>query len=228
MPFYNCIMADEIREGRIFYIISNSIDNAEKCTVTELLDDCFKVQLRNTRRYEPGSAVELFSSRSGNGAAQRAGKTAKLSSGRIYFETAVKAAEGDILSIWHPLSIKHLQRREYARISEKGAASLHDDTGAEIKAEISNISPGGMQIKTEKQLELLKSYKTALIIDNKEIEAEFEPARIETSQDCFVISGRFLRMRNDDRINLARSCFAKQIERMTDFDAASGFPPQIY
>ncbi len=192
-------MRNEITEGKEFYIISRSIDNAEKCKVIKVCDDCFKIKLKNKRKYEIDEAVEFFT---------------MTTEGQLYFETIVKDIDDDILFIWYPMSSKYLQRREYSRIHTDNDIILYDEKNS-INAKVSNISAGGLKIKTAKQLELLKNYKTSLIIENKEIQTEFQPIRIEVVDGGFISSGRFNNIGNYDRIALVQYCFRKQIEDNT-------------
>ena len=40
-------MRNEITKNKELYILSRSVDNAEKCTVVEISEDCFTVKLKN-------------------------------------------------------------------------------------------------------------------------------------------------------------------------------------
>lgn len=189
-------MRNEITENKEFSILSRSIDNAEKCSVVKLCEDCFKVKLRNKRKYEVGESVELF---------------AMTSNGQLYFETIVKDVCDDILSIWFPISYKYLQRREYSRIQvEKEINLLYENK--QISAKISDISAGGLKLVTKEQLQLLKEYVISINIENRELKTIFEPIRIESGHDGFVSSGRFKDISSYDRIALVQYCFRKQIE----------------
>jgi len=189
-------MRSGIEKGREFYIISRAVDNAELCTVSEVCRDCFKVKLKNSRNYEADEAVELFSAESGS---------------RLYFETIVKEVSGDILLIWFPLTSKYLQRREYYRISENKSIALSSENDS-IGGKILDISAGGLKIITSRQLELLKIYKISIIINSGEINASFQPIRIEASKEGFISSGKFDDITSHDRIALIQYCFRKQLE----------------
>ncbi len=189
-------MRNQIKENKEFNIISRSIDNAEKCRVIETCEDCFKVQLQNKQKYEKGESVELF---------------AMTEKGQLYFETIIKEAEKDILSIWFPLSYKYLQRREFSRIQVEKDIELKNNNKV-ISAKISDISAGGLKIVTKEQLELLNSYSISVNIENKEVNVIFEPIRIESGNNGFISSGRFKNINSYDRISLVQYCFRKQIE----------------
>ena len=189
-------MRNQITENKEFYIISRSVDNAEICKVIEVNDDCFKVKLRNKKKYEVDETAELFT---------------MTDKGQLYFETIIKDVQDDVLSIWFPITFKYLQRREYSRIPLDKDVVLYGDTG-EISAGIVDISAGGLKLATKKQLELLKDYKISFALENQQITTTFEPIRIEALPNVFYSSGRFKDISNYDRIALVQYCFKKQIE----------------
>lgn len=189
-------MRNQILENKEFNIISRSIDNATKCSVIAVNEDCFTVQIGGNYKYEADESVELFT---------------MTSKGQLYFETIVKEVNENKISIWFPLSYKYLQRREYSRIQTEQEVELEykDRT---IIAQISDISAGGLKVITQEQLQLLEEYKTSINVENKVVKTIFEPIRIETSNLGFISSGRFKEISNYDRIALVQYCFRKQIE----------------
>lgn len=189
-------MRNQIQAGKEFNIISRSVDNATRCVVTDVFDDCFKVKLLLKSKYEQDETVEFF---------------ATVSNGQIYFETIVKEADDDFLYVWFPIVTKTLQRREFSRVKTDKKIVLTDNN-VEISAKIFDISAGGLRVLTEKQLTLLKEYQIKINIDNKVIETGFEPVRSEVYDDGFASSGRFKGLNNYDRIALVQYCFVKQIE----------------
>lgn len=189
-------MRNQILENKEFNIISRSIDNAAKCNVIEVCEDCFKIKLQSGEKYEPEESVELFT---------------MTSKGQLYFETVIKEIDNDIISVWFPITYKYLQRREYSRIPSDKTIILNNNSD-KIEARVINISAGGMQLETDRQLDLLTEYAIILEIENKKLETVFEPIRIEASQDKFISSGRFNNISNYDRIALVQYCFRKQIE----------------
>ena len=189
-------MKQQILKDKEFFIISRSIDNASRCKVIELCEDCFKVKLENPNKFEVSETVELF---------------AMTQKGQLYFETIVKDVQEDVISIWVPITHKYLQRREFTRINSDDSISLQYGNN-EYEAKIIDISAGGLKVETRNQLELQKDYQTKIQIDKKFINCIFEPIRIEALQNSFISSGRFKEMQNIDRIILVQYCFRKQIE----------------
>ncbi len=188
-------MRKEITKDKEFNIISRSIDNASKCKVTEVFEDSFSVEVPFTSKFETGESVELF---------------AMTPKGQLYFETLIKEINNNVLTIWFPISHKYLQRREFSRIRTEKHVELALDN-LKIKANVEDISAGGLKVKTKEQLRLLENYKAVINIENKAIETIFEPIRIETASDGFISSGRFKNLNNYDRITLVQYCFIKQI-----------------
>lgn len=189
-------MRSQIVVDKEFNIISRSIDNATVCKVTAVNEDCFEVKLREKGKFEVDESVELF---------------AMTPKGQLYFETIVKAVNDEVISIWFPISYKYLQRREYTRIDTDKAIKLITDK-EEIDARITDISAGGLKVKTGKPLELLKRYDVNIDIENTEIKSKFEPIRMETDGQTYTSSGRFIDLKSSDRITLVQYCFRKQIE----------------
>lgn len=190
-------MLNQIFENKEFNIISRSIENASKCTVVEICEDCFKVKLnKRNAKYETDESVELFT---------------MTQNGQLYFETIVKTVEDDVVSVWFPITYKYLQRREFSRITSDEEIILNKDN-KKIPAKIVDISAGGLKLSTSEQLELQSEYTIELKIENKIIKSTFEPIRIEAVKNIFISSGRFKNLANFDRISLVQYCFRKQIE----------------
>ncbi len=189
-------MRNTIEQNKEFNIISRSIDNASKCIVTDVFEDSFAVKVPKSSKFETGESVELFT---------------MTHKGQLYFETLIKEINGDILTIWFPILYKYLQRREFSRVKIEQNIELNFNNN-KTDAVISDISAGGLKVKTKCQLELLKEYSININIDNKLIKTIFEPIRTEALQDYFISSGRFKNLTNYDRINLVQYCFTKQIE----------------
>lgn len=189
-------MRSQIIKGREFFIISRIIDNASMCKIVEVNDDSFKVKLKQLGKYEVDESVELF---------------AMTDSGQLYFETIVKEVDGDKLSIWFPIDVRYLQRREFSRINEIKEVSLVDNEET-ITSNVIDLSAGGLKVSTIKQLEILKEYKLKINIENHTIECLFQPIRLEAMGDKYITSGRFLNINNYDRIILVQYCFKRQIE----------------
>ncbi len=189
-------MRNQIVEGKEFYILSRSVDNASKCIVTDVKEDCFEVALRNKGKYEVDESVELFT---------------MTNDGQLYFETIVKEVKEDKISIWYPIDIKFLQRREYSRIKSEESLKLIR-CKEEIIAEILDISAGGLKLKTDNPLSLLDEYDISLKIENQVINCKFKPIRIEANQSKYISSGQFDNIDNYDRIMLVQYCFRKLIE----------------
>ncbi len=189
-------MRSEIVEGKEFYILSRSIDNATKCKIVEVSEEHLDVKLDIKGKYEIDESVELF---------------AMTKKGQLYFETIVKNVDDDIISMWFPINYRYLQRREFSRISLQKQIVLKKGK-KKIDAEIVDLSAGGFKVITSEQLDLLTEYSFEIDIDNEIANCNFEPIRIELNGEKFVSSGRFNNISSHDRIALVQYCFRKQIE----------------
>ena len=192
-------MREYILKGKEFCILSRSIDNVTKCTVVEVTEEYFNVELQLEGKYEVDETVELF---------------AMTPKGQLYFETIVKEVQGNIVSLWFPLSYKYLQKREFSRVLTDKKIVLSCGK-KNYNANIIDISAGGLKVITKEQLELLKSYNLVIEVENKQIKCKFSPIRTEAVDGYFVSSGRFEGLSNYDRISLVQFCFIKQIENST-------------
>ena len=192
-------MREQIVKDKEFSIISRCIDNASKCTVVDVTEEYFSVQLQSEGTYEIDETAELF---------------AMTPKGQLYFETIVKDVKDNIVSLWFPLTYKYLQRREYSRVQVNNEIELECD-GKKYNANIIDLSAGGLKISTSVQLELLKEYNLSIEVENKKVECKFEPIRIEAFGGCYIFSGRFRDLSNYDRISIVQFCFMKQIEDST-------------
>ncbi|MBQ3640389.1 PilZ domain-containing protein [bacterium] len=189
-------MRDQIVKGKKFSILSKKVDNATFCTISNVFEDCFEVELEQDKKYEIDETIELFS---------------MTNKGQLYFETIVKGINGRTLQIWYPITYKYLQRREYSRIVVDKDIILKDSKNS-IKAKIVDISPGGIKVITPSQLNLLNQYEINIVLDSNTINCKFEPIRMEYFEGEFVSSGRFSSISNYDRITLFQYCCGKQIE----------------
>lgn len=192
-------MKELISKNKEFKIIPNDISGATKCIVKEVADDDFKVELASKEKYAEGEHVELFSI---------------TPQGVLYFEANIKGMDDKTISITYPKEHKLLQRREYTRIDFSKNVSLVGKNSQETKATIIDLSAGGMKLSSERQLELTQVYAIELNLDkNTMIKVNFQPIRVETDNLLgYTVSGRFINIKNIDRISLVQFCFKKQME----------------
>lgn len=191
-------MKNYIYTDKEFKIISKTVDNATKCSVKEVFDDGFSVELFTDEEYKVNESVELYSI---------------TDSGLLYFETIIKDIMGKVLRLWNPPTYKFLQRREYTRVKINKDLVLTAQDGEEIMVSLIDISAGGLKLASPKQLELSALYDTELELEkNKKIICKFQPVRMEVNPQAYIVSGRFQLLTNVDRVWLVQFCFRKELE----------------
>lgn len=92
------------------------------------------------------------------------------------------------------LSSRDLIKREYERVSAILEVFLSD-----FQAQTINISAGGMQIRSEQNLEANKIYDAQIKYDSKDISVKYEILRSRKDKNKFFISGRFVDIDKDDK-----------------------------
>ncbi len=181
-------------------ILSEEVTNATKGIVTEIFDDeSLQIELSSKEKYSAGKKVDLFS---------------VAGSGVNFFSSVLKEADKTNLILEKPEIIRVIQRREYTR-AEISKNILIEDDGKKIRAEITDISAGGMRLLSDTEMSDNKSYKTDISLDsNIYISCMFKPVRINYEKDKskFSISGKFTLIKNIDRVTLIQFCMKKQSE----------------
>lgn len=116
-----------------------------------------------------------------------------------------------------------LQRREYTRIELEKEFTLKDGDN-EYVCKALDVSAGGMKFITEAMLLSEKDYTVEFSLENNiPIQCFFKPIRVdemkkdakekttdETAKN--VVSGRFIALKNIDKIAIVQFCFKKQME----------------
>ena len=92
------------------------------------------------------------------------------------------------------LSSRDLIKREYERVSV-----ILDILGSGFCAQTINISAGGMQIRSDKGLEINKIHELKIKYDSREIFVKYEVLRSKKDKNRFFISGKFVDIDKDSR-----------------------------
>lgn len=106
-----------------------------------------------------------------------------------------------------------LQRREYTRVDLEKEFTLKTPQ-KEYICKCIDISAGGMKLKTEIDLDTEKIYNIEFSLENNiPIQCDFKPIRSDKIKDKeYTVSGRFVALKNIDKIAIVQFCFKKQIE----------------
>ena len=193
-------MNETIKKNREFIIISPKVTNATKCVVTDVFaNDGFEVELKTEEKYSPKEEVNLF---------------AVAGSGVLYLTCKLEGAEEKKLTVSAPKSVVVIQRREYTRV-ELNKNILIDDGEKKIRATIMDISAGGMRLSAETEMKKDKDYAVDINLDsNLFISCTFRSVRVvfEEENKKYNISGKFVLIRNIDRVALMQYCMKRQSE----------------
>ena len=164
-----------------------------------------KVNKKNLSYYKKNDIVEVFTI---------------VNDGMLYFKSTVE----DILSDENILKLKFnekeydlLQRREYTRVEVEKEFTLKDGSNSFVCKTI-DISAGGMKILTDAQLSTEDDYEIEFSLEgNIPIQCFFKPIRIselhqKNKPDKEIVSGRFIALKNIDKIAIVQYCFKKNLE----------------
>ena len=199
-------MQDTVTENQDFIILSPKVTNATKCCVTKIFDDnSFQIKLMTPEKYDNEEDVELF---------------AVAGSGIVYLASDIKNSGENILTINPPKKKTVIQRREYTRVEiHKNILINHDNHN--IRAEIVDISAGGMRLLTNEEMFENISYQTDINLENHlSFSCKFSPIRIVYNEETkkYIISGKFKLIRNIDRVALVQFCLKKRAEMQQETD----------
>ena len=140
--------------------------------------------------------------------------------GMLYFKTEIGSidAENNVLSIaFDKKNSEILQRREYTRIDLDKEFTLKDGE-KDYVCKFVDLSAGGMKILTDADLSTEKDYLIEFSLEsNIPIGCYFKPIRVDeihmkNKPVKKVVSGRFIALKNIDKIAIVQFCFKKQTE----------------
>lgn len=192
-------MQNTFVENQELLILSSEVTNATRCKVEEITsDNIIKIRLKTNEIYKDNEEVELFT---------------VSGSGVLYYKTNLLSVNGQTLILKMPENYGLIQRREYTRI-EISKKILIKSENKNIRAEITDISAGGMRLLTDSEMALKKDYNVKIKLEeNLEISAFFQPVRIKNGNDKMnIVSGKFSLITNVNRVALAQFCLRKQTE----------------
>ncbi len=196
-----------LKKNQKIYVVPQDIKGAmsSKIVGTERSVIEFEINEKDLPYYEKNGALEIFT---------------VVDEGMLYFKT--KADEIDsknrtIKAVFDKKSYDLLQRREYTRIDFEKEFTLKDGENDYICSTL-DISAGGMKILADLPLSTEKDYTIEFSLEsNIPIQCFFRPIRVDevrlkdkTTKN--IISGRFIALKNIDKIAIVQFCFKKQSE----------------
>ena len=172
-----------------------------------------EIDKKDMKYYKTGGTVEMFTI---------------VEEGMLYFKPKVSEIVKDenlIKVEFDKKTYDLLQRREYTRVDFEKEFKLTDkDSEKEYSCMTLDISAGGMKIVTEAPLSPEKDYTIEFSLEsNIPIQCYFKPIRVDVLKEKGtkkaknqtpknIVSGRFLALKNIDKIAIVQFCFKKQME----------------
>ena len=196
-----------LKKNQKINIVPQDIKGAMSSTVQTKVKNILGIKLseKNLPYYKKNDIVEVFT---------------VVNDGMLYFKSTVE----DILSDENILKLKFnekeydlLQRREYTRVEVEKEFTLKDGSESFVCKTI-DISAGGMKIITEPLLSIEKDYEIEFSLEgNIPIQCFFKPIRVDELKEKnkpvkHIVSGRFIALKNIDKIAIVQFCFKKHME----------------
>lgn len=199
-------MKSLIKTGQRIYMVSKDIKGSLSTTINKIVGSTLSVNVLkdDLAFYVLGDVIEMFTI---------------INDGILYFKPRVveiSKSENLIKVEFDKNKYEQLQRREFTRIEmEKEFALKVGKTNCVCKC--LDISAGGMKFETVAELVSTQDYPVEFSLESKiPIQCFFQPIRIDTKgrgkNKKTVVSGRFVALKNIDKIAIVQYCFKKQSE----------------
>lgn len=190
-----------LKKNKTVSILPEDVRGAVEGKITRAVKDFFEVEIPSDdlKYYEKGKNIELF---------------APVESGMLYFSSEIEEINENVLKIKTAKDYELLQRREYTRIPLEREIKIKD---ARLSCKCLDISAGGMKIEMQKQPDMEKDYEISFSLDGRNsIQCYLRPIRIskddKKKNGKYIVSGRFVLLKNIDKIAIVQYCFKKNIE----------------
>lgn len=191
-----------VKKNQKFNIIPENVKGAASCVVLYSDKSFFDVEInsKDMKYYKENSDIEMFS---------------VVDDGMMYFKTKVESVGDNIITVKMPEGYEIMQRREFSRVPFDNKAVLKA-LGKEYICDCSDISAGGMKLYCYEELPTHCEFGISFSLDGKiQISAYFLPIRIKTEKKGkTVISGKFVALKNLDKIAIVQYCFKKEAENV--------------
>ena len=184
-------MVPENINGALSSKIKKVIGNSIEVTVSE----------EDIEFYKPQTTIEMFT---------------VVDEGMLYFKpivSEIRKDEGIVKVDFDKENYDLLQRREYTRIYLDKEFTLKDES-KDYVCKCIDISAGGMKFITSAELSVEKDYSIEFSLEsNIPIQCYFKPIRTDKQENNKnIVSGRFIALKNIDKIAIVQFCFKKQME----------------
>ena len=194
-----------LKKNHQIYFVPEDIQGACSANISNLSASSIEagVSEANLKYYKKGDEIESF---------------AVVEDGMLYFKPVVGEVdkENKLLKInFDKNKYELLQRREYTRVDfEKEFTLTNGDK--ECVCKCVDICAGGMKFVTTESLNTTQDYKIEFTLDSTiPISCYFKPIRVlpqKGTKQKNIVSGRFIALKNIDKIAIVQFCFKKSME----------------
>ena len=203
-------MKNLLNKNKKICLVPEDIKGALSTEIQKITTKSIDLNLsdKDIKYYKQGDAVELFT---------------VVEDGMLYFKPVVKEVDKTEKTIkleYTKEQYELLQRREYTRVDFSKEFTLKDKENSYI-CECIDICAGGMKFATEAELSCAKDYIIEFTLESTiPIQCFFQPIRVDNGKNSKtkaknkknIVSGRFIALKNIDKIAIVQFCFKKQME----------------
>ena len=199
-----------LKKNQKICLVSQDIKGALSTKVNRFVGGIVEVTVEkeDIGYYKVGDVIEMFT---------------VVDDGMLYFKPTVKEIDEQanvVKAEFDKKTYSLLQRREYTRVDFEKEFKLQDsETGSEYPCTTLDISAGGMKLVTDAHLVVDKDYLIEFSLENEiPISCFFRPIRVDEIKDQStttvrnIVCGRFVLLKNIDKIAIVQFCFRKQME----------------
>lgn len=198
-------MKNLLKKHHQIYCVPEDIQGAFAADIQKISENCIEVGVseKDIEYYKQGEQIESF---------------AVVEDGMLYFKpvvTEIDTQNNRLKVSFDKEKYEILQRREYTRVDfEKEFTLTNNDR--ECVCKCIDICAGGMKFVTSELLNTAQDYKIEFTLESTiPISCYFKPIRVlpqkGTKQEN-IISGRFIALKNIDKIAIVQFCFKKSME----------------
>lgn len=194
-----------LKKHQQIYFVPQDIKGAFSADIQKISADSIEtaISAENIQYYQNGDKIESF---------------AVVEDGMLYFKPVVAEvdAQNSILKVsYEKNGYELLQRREYTRVDfDKEFTLTNADNDCVCKC--IDICAGGMKFVTTEALNTAQDYKIEFTLESTiPISCYFKPIRVlpqKGTKQKNIVSGRFIALKNIDKIAIVQFCFKKSME----------------
>ncbi len=199
-------MKNLIKTGQKIFMVPKDVKGSLSSNIENIAGTTITLNISNAdiKYYKLGDVVEMFTI---------------IHDGLLYFKPRIVGIDNESNTIkaeFNKEKYEQLQRREYTRIDIDKEFTLKYGEDS-VVCKCLDLSAGGMKLETIANLKESEDYPIEFSLESKiPIECFFKPIRITTKgkgkTKKYIISGRFIALKNIDKIAIVQYCFKKQTE----------------